>query len=216
MEVMEIVDRLQKVLCMHCRTQCPKPAAGHHCPAPLPETPGHPQTSPSRSLVGSLLLSPGSCCTQGSTCALQESVSLVLCTFWWLYGGVNCDLLQEGLCRIQVCCTQSPCSCGRPLLTRTFTGDTQTQFWLRLCEVSGSWYTQGLLEPSERLCWVRGLILNVILLLLPSCLRFSFALGRGVSIFGEIQHSPVDSCSAASYSFGVLAEDEHTSFYSTI
>ena len=108
-----------------------------------------------------------------------------------------------------------------PLLLWQATADPyfhrrQTQFWLRLCEVSGSWYTQGLLEPSERLCWVRGLILNVILLLLSSCLRFSFALGRGVSIFGEIQHSPVDSCSAASYSFGVLAEDEHTSFYSII
>ena len=26
-----------------------------------------------------------------------------------LYGGVNGDLLQEGLCHTQVCCTQSPC-----------------------------------------------------------------------------------------------------------
>ena len=26
----------------------------------------------------------------------------------------------------QVCCTQSPCPCGRPLLTHTSTGDTQT------------------------------------------------------------------------------------------
>ena len=144
MEVMEIVDRLQKVLCMHCRTQCPKPAAGHHCPAPLPETPGHPQTSPSRSLVGSLLLSPGSCCTQGSICALQESVSLVLCTFWWLYGGVNCDLLQEGLCHIQVCCTQSPCSCGRPLLTRTFTGDKHS---------SGSDSVRSLGPGTHKVCF---------------------------------------------------------------
>ena len=28
----------------------------------------------------------GSWCTQGSVCALQESVSPVLCKFWWLYG----------------------------------------------------------------------------------------------------------------------------------
>ena len=35
--------------------------------------------------------------------------------------------------------------------------------------------------------------------------------------FGEIQHSPVDGCSAASCNFGVLAgEDEHTSSYSII
>ena len=32
-----------------------------------------------QSLVGSLLLSPGSWCTQGSVSALQESVSPVLC-----------------------------------------------------------------------------------------------------------------------------------------
>ena len=32
-------------------------------------------------------------------------------------GRINGDLLQEGLCHPQVCCTQSPCPCGRPLLT---------------------------------------------------------------------------------------------------
>ena len=75
---------------------------------------------------GSLLLSLGSWCTQGSVCALQESVSPVLCKFWWLYGGVNVDLLQEGLCHTQVYCTQSPHSCSSPLLTHTSSGDTQT------------------------------------------------------------------------------------------
>ena len=59
-------------------------------------------------LWGSLLLSPGSWCAQGFVCALQEPVSPVLCTFWRLYGGVNGDLLQKGLCHAQVCCTQSP------------------------------------------------------------------------------------------------------------
>ena len=29
-----------------------------------------------------------------------------------LYGGLNGDALQEGLCRSQVCCTQSPCPCS--------------------------------------------------------------------------------------------------------
>ena len=43
------------------------------------------------------------------------------------------------------------------------------------------------------------------------------ALAHGVSFFGGIQYSPVDSCSVASCNFGVLAEDdEFTSFYSTI
>ena len=55
----------------------PNPAAGHHRPMPLPETPGRSQESlgQSRSFLGSLLLSPGSWCTQGFICALQGSVS---------------------------------------------------------------------------------------------------------------------------------------------
>ena len=64
----------------------PSPAAGHRQPTPLPETPGHSQASLSQSLVGSLLLSSGSRCTQGFLCILQESVSPVLCKLWWLYG----------------------------------------------------------------------------------------------------------------------------------
>ena len=108
---------------------------------PLPETPGHSRASLGQSLVGSLLLSPGSWYAQGSFCALQESVSPVLCKFWRLHGGVNGDLLQGGLCHTQVCCTQSPCPRSSPLLTRTSTGDTQKQVWLSLCGVS--WCAQG-------------------------------------------------------------------------
>ena len=52
----------------------PNPAAGHHRPMPLPETPGHSWASLGQSLVGSLLLPPGSWCTQGSVCVLQESI----------------------------------------------------------------------------------------------------------------------------------------------
>ena len=43
--------------------------------------------------VGSLLLSPRSQDTRGFVCALQESVSPVLCKLCRLYGGVNSDLL---------------------------------------------------------------------------------------------------------------------------
>ena len=105
----------------------------------------------------------------------------VLCKFWQLNSGVSGDLLQKGLCHTQVCCTQSPCPCSRPLLTSTSTGDTQAQFWLSLCEVSGFWGTQALFEPSEHLWWVWSLNLNMILPLLLSSWRFSFALGHGVS-----------------------------------
>ena len=99
----------------------PDPAPGHGQATPPPETPGPSRASLDQSLVGSLLLYPGSWCTQGSVCALQEPISAVLCKFWQLCGGVNGNLLQEGLCHTQVCCTQSPCPCGRPLLTRTST-----------------------------------------------------------------------------------------------
>ena len=109
----------------------PDPAAGHCRSVPQLEPPGHSWACLGQFLVGSLLLSPGSWWAQGFVCALLESVSSVLCKFWQLYGGVNGDLLQEGLCHTQVCCTQSPC--GRPLLTHTSAGDTQTQFWLSFC-----------------------------------------------------------------------------------
>ena len=100
------------------------------------------QASLGQSLVGSLLLPPGSWCTQGFVCALQESVSPVLCKFWWLYGGDNGDLLQEGLYHTQVCCIQSPCPCGRPLLyLHRRHSNTQRQVWLSLC--GDSWCTQG-------------------------------------------------------------------------
>ena len=52
----------------------PDPAAGHRQPTPLLETPGPSQASLGQSLLGSLLLSPGSWCTQGFVCALQESI----------------------------------------------------------------------------------------------------------------------------------------------
>ena len=106
------------------------PAAGHHQPTLPPEILGHSWACLGQFLVGSLLLSPGSWCAQGFVCTLQESVSPVLWKFWWFYGGVHGHPLQGGLCHTQVCCTQSPC--GRPLLTCTSTGDTQTQFWLSL------------------------------------------------------------------------------------
>ena len=58
---------------------------------------------------------------------------------------------------------------------------------------------------------------DALLQLLLSYWSLSFALGHGVSFFGVIQHSPVDSCSAASCNFGVpTGEDEGMSFYSAI
>ena len=172
----------------------PNPAVVHCQPTPPPQTPGHSQASLGQSPVGSLLLSPGTWCAQGFVCALQESVSPVLCKF------------------------QSPCPCSRPLLTHPSTGHTQT---LKGMSGSVSVGSPGVhkvfCEPSKSLWWVWGLILNMISSLLPSCWGFSFALGRGVSFSGGIKHSPVNGCSSASCNFGVLTgEEEHTSFYSAI
>ena len=72
---------LQKVPHMCCYTECPQP-----CIRPLPT---HASARDSWALtgksglvfLGSLLLSPGSWCTQGFVCALQESVSPVLWKF---------------------------------------------------------------------------------------------------------------------------------------
>ena len=68
-------DLLLKAPCTHSCAQCPRP-----CSRPLLT---HASTGESwtateslaQSLVGSLFLSPGSWCTQGFVCALQESVS---------------------------------------------------------------------------------------------------------------------------------------------
>ena len=118
-----------------------------------------------------------------------------------------------------VCCTPSPCPCGRPLLTHTSAGDTQTLKG-RSGSVSAGSLGPGahkvLFEPSESLWRVWGWILNMISPLLPSCWGFSLNRGHGVSFFGEVQHSPINGCSAVSCNFGVLTgEDEHTSFYFT-
>ena len=94
---------LQKVPCTHGCTQCPQP-----CSRPPPT---RASARDSWTLLGKsgsascgVTAFPGSRCTQGFVCALQESVLPVLCKFWRLCvsSGVNGDLLQEGLCHTQV------------------------------------------------------------------------------------------------------------------
>jgi len=75
----------------------------------------------------------------------------------------------------QVCWSQSPCPCSRPLLIHAYTGDTHTLKG-RSGSVSvgppGPGAHKVLFEPSKLLRWVWGLILNAILPLLPSCWGF--------------------------------------------
>ena len=116
------------------------------------------------------------------------------------------------------CCMQSPCPCGRPLLTHTSLGDTQT---LRGRSAQSLWRSPGvykvLFESFVCLWQVWGLNLNSISPLQLPCWGCYFAFEYEISFFGGSQHSPVDGCSAASCNFGILArEDECTSFYSDI
>ena len=93
----------------------PDPAAGHHQPMPPLETPGHSQLTGKSGPVSCGVIAPFSwvlVCTR--FCLRPPRVCFpLLCKFWWLCGGVNGDLLQEGLCHTQVCCTQSPCPSGQ-------------------------------------------------------------------------------------------------------
>ena len=66
---------------MHALPHLVPPTLQQATTDPPSETPGHPQESLSQCFLRSLLLSPGSWCTQCFTCALQESVSPVLCKF---------------------------------------------------------------------------------------------------------------------------------------
>ena len=131
-EVMKIMATFFKRPHAHTAAHsAPNPAAGRHWPTPLPETPGQSWASLGQSLVGSLLLSPGSWCTQGSVCAVQ-SLSPQSCVS---SGSSMVGLMEISFKRayaIPVCRTQSSCPCSSPLLTRASSGDTQTQFGLNL------------------------------------------------------------------------------------
>ena len=144
-EVMKIMAPLSKVPCQHCCNQWP----GSCSVPPLTHTFARDSWLPTgrSGSVSCGITAPFSwvlVLTRFCFWPPKESVSSVLYKLWQLYGGVNADLLQEGLCHTQFCCIQSPYPWGRLLLTHTSTGDTQPlkrQVWLNLCGVS--WCTQG-------------------------------------------------------------------------
>ena len=114
-------DLLQKIPCMYCYTQCPQPCSR---PPPTHTSTGDSWTLPGKSgLLSCGMTAPFSWfLVHTMFCLCPPSVYFpVLCKFWQLCGGINGDVLQEGLCHPQVCCTQSPCPCSSPLLTRTST-----------------------------------------------------------------------------------------------
>ena len=133
----------------------------------------------------------------------------------WLYGEVNGNLLHEGLCHM-LCDPALLHPVPQPLRQATADqylhgrfSDTQRQVWLSLCEDSGSWCTQAFVWALWASLAGLGLILNVSLPLLRSCWGFSFALECAVSLFGGIQHSPVNGSLVMNCNFGVLTGEDH-------
>ena len=130
----------------------------------------------------SFLLGPGA---QSSVCVLQESISQSCVSSGSSMVGLMATSSKRAYAIPKSAAPKGPCPCGSPLLTRTSAGNAQTQFCLSLSGVSGSCCAQDLFEPSSRVWWEWGLILNMNSPLLPSCWGFSFALGHGIS-----PHSP--------------------------
>ena len=87
------------------------PKAGHCWPTPPQGTPGPSQASLAQFLVGSLLLSPGSWCTQGLVCALQESCPsrTIDRVSWYCTGGGDQNYSQgKKKCKWQNGCLRRP------------------------------------------------------------------------------------------------------------
>ena len=194
-EVMKIMSPPSKGPSMHCCTQWPQP-----CSRPPPTHASARDSWTLTGLSGSLLLSPGSWCTRLCLC-LQGSVSPGLCRVWRLCGALMATSSKSAYA-IPRSTTRRASALQQATADPGPTGDAQTQFCLSLCGVSGSWWAQGLFEPSERLCWAWGLILNMILPLLPPFWGFSFALGHGVSL--QSHSAPHGHCSNANILLGLL------------
>ena len=158
----------------------PSPAAGCHRPTPPLETPGHSRASLGQSLGGSLLLSPGSWCTQGSVCALQESISQSCVSSGSSMVGLMAPP-PRGSMPYPSLLHPEPLSLWQSTADVYLHRRCSNTVCLSLCGAPGSWRAQGLFESSEHLWWKWGLIPNVNSPVLPSCWGFSFALGRGLS-----------------------------------
>ena len=141
-----------------------------------------------------------------------ESVFPVLCKSWCLYFGIKHKLFQEDLCHTQVYCTQSPWLAA---------GDCWPKPSQETLKHGSSSVSVGSPGPgAHKICALWASLAGILFdskhdftppTILPG---FSFILGCQVSFFGGIQCSPVDGCLAASCNFGVLVENESTSFYS--
>ena len=135
-----------------------RPVAGHHWPTPLPETLAHPQASPDTHCQSG----PVSCVVTvpfswdlvhtGFCLCPPEVCFPVLCEFWQLYGGLMAISSETAFATPWSTASRVPATAA----VHCWPGPPQEM--LSPCGVSGSWCTQGLLEPSEHLWRVCGLI----------------------------------------------------------
>ena len=134
----------------------------------------------------------------------------VLCKFWQLYGGLMATSSKSAYAIPKSVAPRAP------VPVADHCQPVSPQGTLKHSSVSVS---VGSLGPGIHKVCLSPLHIsgrNTNSPFLPFCWNFSFALGN-VSFSGGIQHSPVNSCSAASCNFGVLAgENECTSCYSAM
>ena len=152
-------------------------------------------------------------------CTLQESVFPFPCNCQ-LYGEVNSNLPKRAYAIPRSAVLRAPPHvAGRPLVTCTSSGDTQT-----LKGRSGSFSVGSLgmhkvfLNPLSISCGKR---FHSKRHFVPLTIFWGFfALGHVVSFFGGIQHSAVDRALVQQLfvilEFSLAGEDKHTSFYSVI
>ena len=179
----------------------PNPAAGRLWPTPLPETPGNSQSSLGQSFVGSLLLSPGSWWAHSLSVPSKSLFPQSCVSFCGSMVGLMVTSSKKAYTIARYATPRAPV----PATVHCWPippQETPKHSFVCLCGLPGFWCTQGLFEPSEHLWQVWGLILNAILPLIPSCLGFSFALGRGIispqSRSSTVQ-PPLQRCTALLY-----------------
>ena len=97
----------------------PNPAAGHGRPPPTHASARDSWTFTGKSGSVSCGVTTFSWVLVCTSFCFSKNLFPQSCLLWQLYGGVNGDFLQKGLCHTQVCCTQSPCPRSSPLLTHT-------------------------------------------------------------------------------------------------
>ena len=131
-------------------------------------------------LLGSLLLSPGSWCTQGFVCALKESVSQSCVSSGSSMVGLMTTSSKRAYAIPRSAVPRAPSlqQCiADPYLHRWDSNSVLAWSLWGLCILVCTRFVW----VSECLWQVWGLILNTVLPLLLSRWRFSLALGHGVS-----------------------------------